>query len=98
MFHSFKRATIHRHGLSALVSVGLLSALSAEAGAVDARVRAACTGDYLAYCSQHDPDGPGVRKCMRANGLKLSKGCIAALVATGEVSKTEVARRSEPAK
>ena len=31
---------------------------------------------------------------MRAVGYKLSKGCISALVAAGEVSKTEVARRS----
>ncbi|RTL63474.1 MAG: hypothetical protein EKK41_23305 [Hyphomicrobiales bacterium] len=98
MFHALKLAGIPRLGLSALVGAGLLTALSVEAGAVDARVRAACTGDYLAYCSQHDPDGPGVRKCMRANGMKLSKGCIAALVASGEVSKTEVARRSEPGK
>jgi hypothetical protein len=30
---------------------------------------------------------------MRAVGYKLSKGCISALVAAGEVSKTEVARR-----
>jgi hypothetical protein len=31
---------------------------------------------------------------MRAVGHRLSKGCINALVAAGEVSKGEVARRS----
>jgi hypothetical protein len=31
---------------------------------------------------------------MRANGFKLSAGCVSALVAVGEVSKSEVARRS----
>jgi hypothetical protein len=31
---------------------------------------------------------------MRAVGHRLSKGCISALVAAGEVSKGEVARRS----
>lgn len=98
MFHSAKATAMRRLGLCAIVGAGLLTAFSAEAGAVDARVRAACTSDYLAYCSQHDPEGPGVRKCMRANGPKLSKGCIAALVASGEVSKTEVARRSETGK
>jgi hypothetical protein len=51
------------------------------------RVQMACANDYMAYCSQHDPDGPGVRQCMRANGLKLSKGCVSALIAAGEVSK-----------
>ena len=39
----------------------------------------ACANDYLTYCSQHDPDGPGVRQCMRANGLKRRRGCVSAL-------------------
>jgi hypothetical protein len=65
-----------------------------EAGAVSARVKMACAGDYFSYCSQYSPSSPEVRQCMRANGLKLSKGCVSALVADGEVSKTEVARRA----
>jgi hypothetical protein len=64
------------------------------ASAVSMRVQTACASDYMAYCSQHDPDGPGARRCMRANGLKLSKGCLDALIAAGEVSKAEVARRA----
>jgi hypothetical protein len=31
---------------------------------------------------------------MRANGLKLSMTCINALIAAGEVSRAEVARRA----
>jgi hypothetical protein len=31
---------------------------------------------------------------MRANGIKLSKGCVNALIAAGEVSKAEVDRRA----
>jgi hypothetical protein len=69
-----------------------------SASAVDGRVRSACTGDYLAYCSQHDPDGKGVRRCMRSNGPKLSSTCLNALVAAGEVSKKEVRRRSASAR
>ena len=57
-------------------------------------VQLACATDYYAYCSKHDPDGPGVRACMRAHGHKLSNRCIRALIAAGEVSKSEVARRS----
>jgi len=68
----------------------------AEASAHDSRVRSACASDYLTYCSEHDPDGPGVRKCMRANGRKLSTACLNALVAAGEVSKKEIAKRSQP--
>lgn len=74
-----------------------LSALvlcTTAAAAVNARVQSACASDYMAYCSQHDPDGPGARKCMRANGLKLSQSCVNALIAAGEVSKAEVARRA----
>jgi hypothetical protein len=74
--------------------LGTLLVSMTAANAVDARVRSACTGDYLSYCSQHDPDGKGVRRCMRSNGHKLSSGCLNALVAVGEVSKKEVRRRS----
>jgi hypothetical protein len=44
-------------------------------------------------CSQHDPDSQGARKCMRANGPSLFKACLDALIAAGEVSREEVARR-----
>jgi hypothetical protein len=74
-----------------------LSALvlgTTAASAVSMRVQTACASDYMAHCSQHDPDGPGARRCMRANGLKLSQGCLNALIAAGEVTKAEVARRA----
>jgi hypothetical protein len=76
------------------LSLGILIVLMTEAGAGNARVNSACANDYLAYCSQHDPDGPGVRRCMRAAGRKLSTGCVNALIEAGEVSKQEVARRA----
>jgi hypothetical protein len=53
----------------------------------------ACASDYYAHCSQHTPDSPGVRKCMRAVGKNLSQGCISALVAAGEVSKSVVEKK-----
>jgi len=81
-------------GRTALVLTSI-ALVATDAGAVDGRVRSACTGDYLAYCSQHDPDGPGTRRCMRANGARLSSSCVNALVAAGEVSKREVAQRSK---
>jgi hypothetical protein len=63
------------------------------AQAADSRVTAACTGDYLAYCSEHDPDGMGVRRCMDRNGTRLSKPCLNALIAVGAVSQQEATRR-----
>jgi hypothetical protein len=83
---------------SASVSLALAAAALAvsasEAGAVSGRVKLACASDYFAYCSQHPVNSPGVRQCMRANGEKLSKRCVNALVAEGEVSEAEVARRA----
>ena len=77
-----------------LLGLAVLAMFATQAGAASARVQAACAGDYFAYCSQHPTEGPGVRACMRANGLKLSKGCVSALIAAGEVSKVEVDRRA----
>lgn len=82
----------------AFLGLGVLVLLVTEAGAVNPRVQAACTNDYLAYCSQHDPDGSGVRQCMRANAPRLSAGCVNALIAAGEVSKKDVARRASTGK
>jgi hypothetical protein len=88
------RKTIVRPIVKVAFGLGSLILLATDVGAVDGRVSSACASDYLAYCSQHDPDGPGTRRCMRANGLKLSQACVNALVAAGEVSKREVARRA----
>lgn len=80
--------------LGVCMGLGTILLMMASAEAVDSRVRSACMDDYFAYCSQHDPDGSGVRRCMRSNGRKLSSACLNALVAAGEVSKKQVARRS----
>ena len=80
--------------MRACIVLATLFIVTTQAAAVDGHVEAACNDDYFAYCSQHDPDGPGTRRCMRANGLKLSQACVNALVAAGEVSKREVARRA----
>ncbi|MCC7252666.1 MAG: hypothetical protein IT540_12415, partial [Hyphomicrobium sp.] len=53
--------------LAAAITLGTLTA-SGQAGAVSLAVKMACATDYYAHCSQHDPNSPGVRKCMRAVG------------------------------
>ena len=70
---------------------------SQEAASASLQVQLACASDYYAYCSKHDPDGPGVRSCMRANGSKLSTRCVGALVAAGEVSRSDVQSRATTA-
>ena len=84
--------------LAAAIAFGTIAAHSSQASAVSLSVQLACATDYYAYCSKHDPDGPGVRGCMRANGMKLSTRCVNALVGAGEVSKADVERRRAEAK
>lgn len=78
--------------LAAAATLGALT-LSTQAGAVSLAVKMACASDYYAHCSQHDPDSPGVRKCMRTVGKNLSQRCIGALVAAGEVPKSVVEKK-----
>lgn len=77
----------------AALVVAALVVGNAEAGAVGMRTRMACASDYFKHCSQFSPASQEVRQCMRAVGPGLSKGCVAALLADGEVSQAEVARR-----
>lgn len=81
---------------AALTAFAILSSafVAQEAAAASARVRIACASDYFAYCREHAPNSPGVRRCMRAAGPKLSKRCINALIGAGEVSEAEVSRRA----
>lgn len=74
--------------LAVAATLGALT-VSTQAGATSLAVKMACASDYYAHCSQHDPDSPGVRKCMRAVGKNLSSRCINALVAAGEVPKSK---------
>lgn len=89
----FRIATTFR--LTAVVSLLVaMGAHSTQTSAVSLTVQLACAADYYAYCSKHDPNGPGVRACMNANGHKLSTRCVNALVAAGEISKAAVQRRA----
>ena len=83
-----------RHGLVATLAAAATVLSVAEASAVSARVKVACSSDYFAYCSMHKVGTPGVRQCMRVAGPKLSKRCLNALINDGEVSQDEVARRA----
>jgi hypothetical protein len=74
--------------------VGLVL-LAAPAFAYSDAVINACTDDYLAHCSAYDENSAQGERCMRAVGGKLSQSCVNALVASGEVSKGEVKRRTK---
>jgi hypothetical protein len=87
-------ATILRRTATAALIAGVMAATASQASAVSLSVQYACMGDYFRYCSNHDPDGAGVRNCMSANGHRLTKTCVNALIKAGEVSQAEVNRRS----
>ena len=75
--------------VAALIAGALLFATDASAASM--RVQAACANDYFAHCSKYSPNSPETRNCMREIGEGLSKRCVNALVADGEVSDDEVA-------
>jgi hypothetical protein len=87
MITTSKKATLAAAG----GLVGLL--LATQAFAYSEAVISACTDDYLTYCSAYDENSAQGERCMRAVGAKLSQGCVNALVASGEVSKS--ARRTK---
>jgi len=72
-----------------------LALLATQVFAYSETVISACTDDYLTHCSAYDENSGQGERCMRAVGGKLSQGCVNALVASGEVSKSAVGRRTK---
>jgi hypothetical protein len=58
-------------------------------------VQKACAADYRAHCGEYGLETAALRTCMDKNGQSLSKTCVQALVAAGEVSQAEVDRRKK---
>lgn len=88
------KSNTRRAAFAAAAVMGVLALQTSQASAVSSAVKMACMGDYLANCSKHQVGSAQLRQCMRAVGAGLSKRCINALVAAGEVSKSEVSRKS----
>ena len=91
---TMSRTSTPRLAIATAVALGSMIGLAGSASAVSLRVQMACASDYFDYCSKYPTEGSQVRHCMRVNGHKLSSRCVSALIAAGEVSKAEVARRS----
>jgi len=51
------------------------------------QVQRACANDYKRHCGQYGIETSALRMCMRRAGKSLSKTCVNALVAAGEVSR-----------
>ena len=76
--------------------------LAADAEAQTARyskqLQRACANDYKAHCGEYGIETEALRLCMDRVGHRLSKTCVNALVAEGEVSPAEVNRRNRAAR
>jgi len=92
-----RNAMSHFRPSWAVVAFAVAGLAATQAHAVSLRVKLACSSDYRALCSQYSSDSPEVRACMRAAGERLSTRCLNALIAAGEVSQEEVARRAAQA-
>ena len=79
--------------LSSAVLLAGVTLMTGNAFAFSLSVQLACATDYYAHCSAYSLSSPKLRSCMRAVGAGLSKRCVDALVAGGEVSAAEVEHR-----
>lgn len=84
--------------LSLTAIAAAITVQASPAAAVSMSVKMACMTDYLSNCSQHAIGSPALRSCMRSVGPRLSKRCVSALIAAGEVSQSEVDRRKSAMK
>ncbi len=89
-----KLDTSFRNAALAVFALTAPALLVSEASAIGPRTRLACAGDYFAFCSKHPVGSASLRQCMRDAGPRLSKRCVNALIAEGEVSEEEVASRA----
>jgi hypothetical protein len=51
------------------------------------QVQRACANDYRRHCSAYGIETSALRLCMKRARKSLSKGCVNALVASGEASR-----------
>lgn len=71
--------------VAAVAAFGAALGWSSEAVAQSypANVENKCTDDYFRFCSSHALGSTGLKRCMEANGRKLSRGCQQALKDAG---------------
>jgi hypothetical protein len=90
---------MRRYGLRLLVAGAAMACLAGSAQSatpdITQAVSADCRWDYHNYCSDYGIGSPLLNYCFRKNGAKLSKACVSALIAAGDVSKSYVQARKK---
>jgi hypothetical protein len=77
----------------AILSLALSTGVAPAQHTYSKAVQKACAKDYKRHCGQYGVETEALRLCMDRAGQRLTKPCVDALVAAGEVSKQEVERR-----
>ena len=76
--------------VAAASMLGFAGVAQAESVTVTKAVQDNCQWDYDKYCNQYGLGTELLDMCFRQNGPNLSKGCVDALIAAGDVSKEYV--------
>jgi hypothetical protein len=79
--------------LVAMLGFALSTGAASAQHSYSKAVQKACANDYKQHCGQYGIETEALRLCMDRAGQRLTKVCVDALVADGEVSKQEVERR-----
>jgi hypothetical protein len=88
--------TVYRYLLTASFAFACLAGgAQAESSRYSKAVQDSCVNDYKRYCGEYGIETNALRVCMDKAGHSLSKVCVNALVASGEVSRAEVERRKK---
>jgi hypothetical protein len=79
--------------LIALVAISCFACEAQAAPDITQAVSTDCRWDYHNFCGDYGIGSPLLNYCFRRNGAKLSRACVNALIAAGDVSKTYVQQR-----
>jgi hypothetical protein len=82
--------------LKLLIALTAIACFAYEAQAapdITQAVSQDCRWDYHNLCSEYGIGSPLLNYCFRNNGAKLSRACVNALIAAGDVSKNYVQAR-----
>ncbi|HEV3241709.1 MAG TPA: hypothetical protein VGY14_00375 [Methyloceanibacter sp.] len=75
--------------------LGFAGAAYAESVTVTKAVQDACAWEYDKYCNQYGIGSELLDMCFKQNGPNLTKACVDALIAAGDISKEYVDRQKK---
>jgi hypothetical protein len=77
------------------LALGLTGAARAQSPTITKEVQAACEWEYDKYCNQYGLGSALLDMCFKQNASNLTKACVDALVAAGDVSEEYVQQQKK---